>query len=63
MGSKYIIEKSTNKRNTYEIWKHNRQKGYYNFIKYISFEEIDNFKKEHRKDEIIEKTQTFSTIL
>lgn len=55
MQSKYVIEKSTNKRNTYEIWKHNRQKGYYNFIKYITFEEIADFKKEHKKDEIIEK--------
>lgn len=55
MQSKYVIEKSTNKRNTYEVWKHNHQKGYYNFIKYITFEEIADFKKEHKKDEIVEK--------
>lgn len=55
MHSKYIIEKSTNRRDTFEIWKHNTRKGYYNFIKYITFEEIADFKKEHKKDEIVEK--------
>ena len=53
--NKFIIEKSLNKRNTYEIWKLNKKKGYYNFIDYIPKEEINVFKTLNKKDEIIEK--------
>lgn len=59
MPQKYIIEKSTNKKNTYEIWKFNNKKGYYNFIDYITEEEILIFKGMHKKDEIVVKTPTF----
>lgn len=55
MHSKYIIEKSTNRRDTFEVWKHNTRKGYYNFVGYVSKEEKEDFKNTHKKDEIIEK--------
>ena len=55
MNSKYIIEKSTNKRETFEVWKKNQKKGYYNFIEYITKDEIKDFKNNHKRDEIIEK--------
>lgn len=59
MPQKYIIEKSTSKRNYYEIWKKNQKKGYYNFIDYISGEEIETFKNMHKKDEVVIKSPTF----
>lgn len=59
MPQKYIIEKSTNKKNTYEIWKHNTKKGYYNFIDYITGEEIETFKNMHKRDEVVIKSPTF----
>lgn len=55
--SKFIIEKSQNKENTFEVWKKNK-KGFYNFIKYIASDEIENFKHEHKNDEITEKYKT-----
>lgn len=55
--SKFIIEKSQNRENTFEVWKKNK-KGFYNFIKYIASDEIENFKHEHKNDEITEKYKT-----
>lgn len=55
MANKYIIEKSTNKKGMLEIWKKNH-KGFYNFVGYIPMEELETFKKEHKKDEIVEKS-------
>lgn len=54
--NKFIIEKSSTKKDTYEIWKLNKRKGYYNFISYASATEIQTFKNAHKKDEIIEKS-------
>ena len=53
--NKFVIEKSLNKKDTYEIWKLNTRKGYYNFISYIKEEEINAFRNSHKKDKIIEK--------
>lgn len=55
MANRYIIEKCTNKRGMLEIWKRNR-KGFYNFIGYISAEELDTFKEQHKKDDIVNRT-------
>lgn len=55
MKQKYSIEKSTNKRNTYEIWKYNSRRGFYNFVAYISKDEVEIFKRMHKNDIIVEK--------
>lgn len=53
--SKFIIERSSTKKGTCEIWKLNNRKGYYNFISYVAEEEVEHFKGLHKKDEIVEK--------
>lgn len=40
-----------------ELWKLNKRKGFYNFIKYVTDEDIKNLQKKEKGCQIIDKTK------
>ena len=40
-----------------ELWRLNKRKGFYNFIKYVTDEDIKNLQKKEKDCQIIDKTK------